>query len=114
MLGFAPDEGVAMDALSAENTITYGGLPPLLIAASSEAALRRARDTAEASGLRVGAHLGIDEARERLKQQASASAIWIEVDRDCGDSLMWIRRSELLLARLLGAVRERSSSRDGA
>jgi hypothetical protein len=55
----------------------------LLIAASSETALRRARETADASGMRIGARLGIGEATDRLRQQASVSAIWIEVDRDC-------------------------------
>jgi len=76
-----------MDALSTETNISYGGPPPLLVAASSDAALRRARQTADASGFRVGALLSIDEASERLSQQASASAIWIEVDRDCGETL---------------------------
>jgi hypothetical protein len=59
----------------------------LLLAASSEPAMRRARETAEASGLRIGAELGIGEAAERLGQQASAAAIWIEVDQDCGPAL---------------------------
>lgn len=76
-----------MDAISTETDLSYCGSPPLLIAASSEAAMRKARDTANTSGLRIGAQLGIDEARERLRQQASASALWIEVDRDCGSAL---------------------------
>ncbi|HET7315942.1 MAG TPA: hypothetical protein VFI88_00780 [Sphingomicrobium sp.] len=49
--------------------------------------MRRARETADSSGLRVGAQLGIEATRERLRQQASACAIWIEVDRDCGPEL---------------------------
>lgn len=77
-----------MDALLTETpSLSYGGPPPLLIAASGEAALRRARDTADASGMRVGAQLAIGEASERLREQASASAIWIEVDQDCGTEL---------------------------
>jgi hypothetical protein len=76
-----------MDAISTEPDLSYGSAPPLLIAASSQAAMRRARDTANASGLRIGAQLGIDEARERLRQQVSASAMWIEVDCDCGSAL---------------------------
>jgi hypothetical protein len=76
-----------MDAMLAETSLPYGGPPPLLIAASSDAALRRATATAGSAGLRVGAQLRIEEALERLTQQAAASAIWIEVDRDCGDSL---------------------------
>ena len=76
-----------MDAISTETSLSYDGPPPLLIAASSDAALRRAKDTASASGFRVGAQLTIENARGRLRQQASASAIWIEVDRDCGPEL---------------------------
>lgn len=76
-----------MNARSTEDSLSYGGPPPLLVAASSDSAMRRARETAEACGLRIGAVLGIDEASERLRQQASASAIWIEVDQDCGPAL---------------------------
>ncbi len=76
-----------MDALMTETNFSYDGPPPLLIAATSDAAMRRASETAATSGARVAARLGISEARERLSQQASASAIWIEVDRDCGREL---------------------------
>jgi DNA-binding MarR family transcriptional regulator len=76
-----------MDMHPAEFSISYAGAPPLLIAASSPSALRRARETAELSGLRIGAELTIEEAPKRLAQQASASAIWIELDRDCGSDL---------------------------
>jgi hypothetical protein len=97
---------MAMDALSTESTINYDGPPPLLIAASSDSAMRRARETAAASGLRVGAELGIAEARERLGQQASASAIWIEVDRDCGPALdaLLADVDEAMAGRRIGAV----------
>lgn len=87
MLGTVPDRVVSMDPRFTETSISYGGQPPLLLAASSETAMRRARETAAASGLRIGAELGIEEAPERLRQQASASAIWIEVDQDCGPAL---------------------------
>lgn len=87
MLGTVPDRVVSMDPRFTETSLSYGGLPPLLLAASSETAMRRARETGTASGLRIGAELGIGEAAERLKQQASASAIWIEVDQDCGQAL---------------------------
>lgn len=76
-----------MDAISTETSLSYGGPPPLLLIASSDWAMCRARETAEASGLRIGAQLGIEQASERLRQQASASAIWIEVDQDCGPAL---------------------------
>lgn len=76
-----------MDALLTETSLSYVGAPPLLLAASSEPAMRRARETARQSGQRVGVELTIAEASDRLRQQAAASAIWIEVDRDCGDQL---------------------------
>ena len=95
-----------MDALSTETRLSYAGPPPLLLAASSDAAMRRARDTAEASGLRVGAQLSISDALERLRQQASASAIWIEVDRDCGAELDGLLEGvdEAVATRKMGAV----------
>ena len=95
-----------MDALLTENVYSYDGPPPLLIAATSEAAMRRARDTADRSGLRVGWHLGIDDAGARLKQQASASAIWIELDSDCGPSLdaFLDEVDEMIGKRAVGAV----------
>ncbi len=76
-----------MDALMTETDISYAGPPPLLVAATSEAALRRARDTVAASGFRSVWQLGITEARDRLRQQASAVGMWIEIDRDCGREL---------------------------
>ena len=76
-----------MNAPLTETALSYGGPPPLLIAATSQQALRRAQDTAGSSSMRIGAELAIAEAPERLRQQASASAIWIEVDRDCGPEL---------------------------
>ena len=59
-------------------------LPPVLIAGDSEAALRRAAHTVESSGLRIGAMLPIEEAAPRIALQASASAVWLELDRDGG------------------------------
>lgn len=76
-----------MDARLTEPVLSYDGSPPLLVAATSETAFRRVRDTAAAAGLRVGGEVGISAARDRLRQQASASAIWIEVDCDCGPEL---------------------------
>lgn len=90
-----------MDALLTDANLDYAGPPPLLIAASSDAAMRRARETAAACGQRVGGELAIGEARERLRRQAAASALWIEVDRDCGPEL------ERLLDEVDGAVDSR-------
>src|SRR3954453_20250783 len=61
--------------------------PPVLIAASSDAALARAESTVLDFGLRIGAKLAIEQAKQRLAQQSSASAMWIELDRDCGGPL---------------------------
>jgi hypothetical protein len=106
MLGLACREDWTMDALSTETNLSYAGPPPLLVAASSDAALRRARQTADASGLRVGALLSVDEASERLRHQASASAIWIEVDRDCGETLdrLLDQVEDAIAGRRFGAV----------
>jgi DNA-binding MarR family transcriptional regulator len=95
-----------MDAFNAETSLSYSGPPPLLIAATSEQALRRARETADSSQMRVGGELGLDEALHRLGEQASASAIWIEVDRDCGAELDRLLDSvdQAVSNRRLGAV----------
>jgi DNA-binding MarR family transcriptional regulator len=69
------------------------GLHPVLIAASSDGAKARARVTAEAAGFRVAA-VAVEEAVDRLDRQVAASALWIEIDRDCGPSL------DLLLERV--------------
>ena len=99
-----------MDALSTETSFAYTSEPPLLVAASSDAALRRVRETADAAGQRVAGELRLEEARERLRQQASASAsaIWIELDHDCGDALGALL-DEVLDSRCLGLVLSVSS-----
>ena len=94
-----------MDALLAETHLPYSIEPPLLIAASSGPAMRRAIDTAGSCGLRV-AQVEIEKASERLRQQGALSAIWIEVDRDCGSSLDQLLDDvdELIAKRRVGAV----------
>jgi hypothetical protein len=56
--------------------------------------------------LRIGGQLAIEEARERLQQQASLAAIWIEIDRDCGRSLddLLDEVDQLVAKRRMGAV----------
>jgi DNA-binding MarR family transcriptional regulator len=49
--------------------------------------MRRAEGTINASGLRIGARLPVEEALARLKVQASAAAVWVELDRDCGEHM---------------------------
>lgn len=40
--------------------------------------------TVEAAGCRIGDRMTLGSARERIKQQIAASAVWLELDRDCG------------------------------
>jgi DNA-binding MarR family transcriptional regulator len=60
---------------------------PVLIAVDSGAALSRAQRTVEAAGLRIGASVDIAAAPQRIEQQASASAVWVELDEDGGPIL---------------------------
>ncbi len=64
--------------------LSYSDQAPVLIAASSDSAMARARRTIEASGLRVGAQLPIEAARERIELQARTAAVWVEIDEDRG------------------------------
>lgn len=74
-----------MDAFSSDiSNLTYSDLPPILIAASSDAAMSRAERGIAAAGFRIAARLAISDARKRIEQQARASALWVEIDRDCG------------------------------
>jgi hypothetical protein len=76
-----------MDAMLTETNFSYAAPPPLLVAATSEAALRRARDTAGLAGLRAVGQVGIGEALKRLREQAAASGIWVELDEAGGAEL---------------------------
>lgn len=64
----------------------YAGLPPILLAATSDEARSRAMVTVESAGYRVVA-IPIDEAAQRLEIQPQASAIWLELDEDPGAAL---------------------------
>jgi DNA-binding MarR family transcriptional regulator len=66
---------------------SYTDEPPLLVAASSDAAMMRARRAADASGLRVTHETGIDNVRARLEWQPNARALWLELDEDYGGPL---------------------------
>jgi DNA-binding MarR family transcriptional regulator len=77
-----------MDAYPSEAAnILYTDLPPILVAASSGSAMRRAEATVSASGLRIGAKLPVEDALARLKAQPSATSVWVELDRDCGEEM---------------------------
>jgi predicted transcriptional regulator len=67
--------------------LQYSDQAAVLVAASSDAALGRALRTVEATGLRVGGKVDIDSARDRIERQVAATAVWVELDRDCGGPL---------------------------
>ena len=62
-------------------------LPPALVVGSSAAARDRGVAPIEAAGLRLAAAVAIEDAVDRIGQQAAASAVWIELDRDQGGEL---------------------------
>ena len=97
-----------MDAyLTDAASLTHFDYPPVLIAASSEAAMARAERTIFASGFRIGAKLPIEQARERLERQGKAMAVWVELDRDCGgamDQLLDLVVSEVRNGRFAAVV----------
>ena len=86
VLGLAFPLGVTrMDAHSTEaDHSRYSDAPPVILAASSDAAMRRAERSVSAAGLRIGARLPIELAGDRIDRQASATAIWVELDEDAG------------------------------
>jgi hypothetical protein len=65
----------------------YVGSAPILIAGDSDAAVERAARTVRATGARIGGALLLGEAVERISIQASASAIWVELDGDGGSEM---------------------------
>lgn len=74
-------------AYSDRGPVAYDDPAPLILAASSPQAGRRARRMLDQSGARIGAELPIDQALERLDRQVAASAVWVEVDEDAGGAL---------------------------
>lgn len=71
-----------MDATAERADFSYSDSPPVLIGATSAAAMARARRTVEASGCRVVEATDLGSACERFDRQVSASAIWIELDHN--------------------------------
>jgi hypothetical protein len=67
--------------------LSYSDKPPILIGASSQAALARAMRTAEASGCRIADTMTLASARERIQHQVAASAVWLELDGDGGGAM---------------------------
>lgn len=79
---------------------TYADKPPILIGASSQDALGRAVRTAEASGCRIGGSMSLEGIAQRMEQQIAASAVWLELDQDCGPPM------DELLVRISEEVRD--------
>jgi DNA-binding MarR family transcriptional regulator len=61
--------------------------PPVLVVADTESARVRARQTVTMAGLRVAEAGDIAAARARIREQAAASALWIELDGGAPPSL---------------------------
>jgi hypothetical protein len=74
-----------MDAITTDRAdVDYSDKSPILIAATSDAAMLRALSTVEASGMRIADRMTMGVAKERIEQQVSATAVWLELDEDCG------------------------------
>jgi hypothetical protein len=80
-------DAIHSDRVSDRGDLNYSDRPPMLVSASSAPALAQAVRTVEAFGWRIGAAIPLEEARERIERQVSASAIWLELDRDCGGAM---------------------------
>jgi hypothetical protein len=66
---------------------SYSDGAPVVLAATSEAAIARGMRAIHGLGLRVAGPFALDDACARLALQASASAIWIELDEDGGPAM---------------------------
>jgi hypothetical protein len=74
-----------MDAIPSDAAeLHYSDRAPVLLVATSDAAMAKGRRTVDASGLRIGASVPIEDAAARIGKQAAATALWIEIDEDCG------------------------------
>ena len=77
-----------MDAIKTEPVdVSYSDGPPILVAASSDEAMRRAMRTIDSAGWRIGDRMEIGSAHERIQRQIAATAVWLELDRDCGEPM---------------------------
>jgi hypothetical protein len=86
MLGHVINAG-DMPMYTERATSDYSEPPPILIGASSDAAMARAVRSVEASGYRIGDCVTIGAAQARIEQQIAASAIWLELDDDGGSQM---------------------------
>lgn len=82
-----PNWVTTMDAIPANSDLHYSDTAPVLIAGSNEICLMRATRTVHALGLRVGDAVLVEDAPERFRRQASASAVWLELDGELTDAM---------------------------
>src|SRR5437868_3602579 len=77
-----------MDAIPTDAAdFHYSDPPPMLLAASSDAAMARAERSVMAAGFRVGARLPIEFAGQRIEEQIATTALWVELDGDGGEPM---------------------------
>jgi DNA-binding MarR family transcriptional regulator len=97
-----------MDAiLNDRANLSYSDAPPVIVAASSDAAMQRGLSTIDASGLRVADRVTLTSAVQRIEKQVSATAIWIELDEDCGgpmDELLGLVSRDVAVGRYAAVV----------
>ena len=60
--------------------LSFSGGPPVLVIGDTSRAIAKAAASVECAGARIGARLELEEASPRLKRQAAAAAVWIEID----------------------------------
>lgn len=91
----------------AQTDLSYQEQAPIIIGASSEQARLRAMRTIEATGNRIADCVAIGEAERRIERQIASSAVWIELDEDCGgplDSLLGTISRDVALGRYAAVV----------
>lgn len=77
-----------MDTIpSSRSDSSYGDQPPIIIGASSDQARARAVQTIQGAGWRIADTIPIEAAQQRIAQQIAATAVWLELDRDCGGAM---------------------------
>ena len=79
-----------MPAFPAEAALSYSDFPPVLIAGDSDGALLRASQTVASAGFRIADQVSLTAAPARIDLQASASAVWIELDGDGGGPMDYL------------------------
>jgi len=76
-----------MDAISTDaGNLSFFNSPSMLVVATSDPALERAKSSVVAAGFRIGALMRVEDAARRIEQQVSTAGVWIELDKDCGEA----------------------------